>query len=106
MSWILIVGSFLGTIAVSVYAQGFPDGLIQGMALGGFLAFLGWFRIRKSFAETERARSRLENNFKCKVCGNKLSYHRIPKKLGQLLWGGLTCKNCGAEYDVSLDQLM
>ena len=106
LAWILIVGSFLGTIAVSVYAKGFPDGLIQGIALGGCLAFLGWLRFRKSFGETERARSRLENNSNCKVCGNKLSYHRMPKKLGQLLLGGLTCKNCGAEYDVSLDQLM
>jgi hypothetical protein len=106
IAWILIVGFFFGITAASIYAKGFPDGLVQGLLLGGFVAFLGWFRFRKSFAATERARSRLENNSKCERCGNRLSYHRMPKNSGQLLFGGLTCKNCGAEYDVSLAQLL
>ncbi|HLO13894.1 MAG TPA: hypothetical protein VK206_03630 [Anaerolineales bacterium] len=106
VSRIVIIGGFLGIVFASVYANGFPKGLVEGIAIGGLLAFIGWLRFRKSFADTERARSRLENNSKCKVCGNKLSYHRVPKKLGQLLLGRMTCKNCGAEYDISLGQLM
>jgi hypothetical protein len=106
LSWILILGAFFGITAAAVYTNGFPEGLIGGMALGGFVAFLFWLRFRNSFTETERARSRLENNSKCKVCGNKLSYHRMPKNPGQFFLGGLTCRNCGAEYDVSLGQLM
>ena len=106
VSRIVIIGGFLVIVFASVYANGFPKGLVEGIAIGGLFAFIGWLRFRKSLAETERARSRLENNSKCKVCGNKLSYHRMPKKPGQFLLGGMTCKNCGAEYDVSLGQLI
>lgn len=37
----------------------------------------------------------------CSKCGYDLPQIRKPKNLRQVLWGGWTCPNCGAELDKS-----
>ncbi len=97
---------FLIIAVIIISADGFTADSVTAIAVFGFIVFIGWLRLSRSFAETERARSRLEENSRCEKCGKKLSYHRMPKNFGQLLLGGLTCKNCGAEFNVSIDRFM
>ena len=101
---------FIGFVVRGVYTSGFPEGLIGGAAIGGLFSFISWLRFRKSSIETTRAREQLKGKLSkgkcsaCEVCGSKkLTYHRTPKNIGQLLLGGLTCENCGAEISVPFD---
>ncbi len=93
-------------IILLVASEGFTVGLLKGLLLLGFLAALTWFRMKKSWVDTAMARSSFDSKLtrkrysKCNVCGKKMSYHRMPKNFNQLFFGGLTCKNCGAEIDI------
>jgi hypothetical protein len=97
---------FIGVAIAMILWQGFTQQAFENLGVLAFIFLIGWLRFSKSIAETSAARSGLEENSTCEICGQKLSYHRMPKNVGQLLLGGLTCKNCGAEFDVSLDRLM
>jgi predicted membrane channel-forming protein YqfA (hemolysin III family) len=103
--WILVIGSFLLIVGVVIYVKGFPKGLVEGIAYGGFFSLLFWSGMEKKFADTARARAWLTANSPatCTSCGTKLSYHRVPKNLSQLLLGGWTCPNCGAESAAHID---
>ena len=35
----------------------------------------------------------------CPCCGEPAPMVRAPKNLRQVMWGGMTCDNCGLEYD-------
>lgn len=35
----------------------------------------------------------------CPCCGERLPFVRVPDSLGQLLFGGWTCRSCGAGVD-------
>jgi hypothetical protein len=35
----------------------------------------------------------------CPRCGKKVSFIRVPKSVGQFVWGGYTCSACGCEID-------
>ena len=112
MAWIVTVGGFLGIVAVNLYIDGFPKGLILGLPMGGGFALLAWIRFQKNFADTEKARIwlramsiHLKRSYNCKRCGAKLPYQRTPRNFRQLMWGGWTCSNCGAELDSSGNEL-
>ena len=99
----------VATIGLIVSA-GFTLDLIKGLGLLGFLGLIGWFRLKKSSADTVMAGASFDSKLtqkrysKCNVCGKKMSYHRMPKNFNQLFFGGLTCKNCGAEFDIPFDE--
>jgi hypothetical protein len=103
---------FLGIAVAIISWQGFTQQAFEniGFIAIGFLVM--WLRLSKSIADTARARNWLEDRLRqskysnCEVCGKKLSYHRTPKNASQLLLGGLTCENCGAEFDVPFDVFM
>ena len=99
----------IATIAMLIW-QGFSLQAFQGIGLVAFMLFLMWFRFSKSIADTARARGQLKSRLSqgkhstCSICGSKkLTYHRMPKNVSQLLLGGLTCENCGAEINVPFD---
>jgi hypothetical protein len=97
---------FLGVASAIITDQGFTQQAFGNIAIIAFVFFSMWLSFSKRIADTVRAQHQLEDRLsqsvhsKCKVCGKKLSYHRRPKKASQLLLGGLTCENCGAEFDV------
>jgi hypothetical protein len=103
---------FLG-IAIAMLAwQGFTQEAFGNIGLSALVLFLVWLRFSKSIADTARAREQLKVNLSrgrhsaCEVCGiKKLTYHRKPKNMSQLLIGGFTCEKCGTELDVTLDML-
>lgn len=104
---------FLGLAAAFIGWQGFTQQAFENIANLAFIFFVMWFRFSKSIADTARARDQLKNKLSqekystCKVCSSKkLTYHRKPKNVSQLFLGGLTCENCGAELDVSLNIFM
>ena len=93
-----------------VVSEGFTVGLIKGLLLFGFLAALTWFGVKKSWADMAMAGASFDSKLtqkrysRCGMCGKKMSYHRMPKNFNQLFFGGLTCKNCGAEFDIPFDE--
>jgi len=105
IKWIPIMGGFLLIVTGSVCANGFPEGLLLGIIAGGLIALLGWVRLRTTIARSEEAGAWLaaRSSTVCKRCGTTLVYHRWPIYFSQLLWGGWTCPNCGAESDVEMD---
>ena len=103
---------FFGIAVAIIIWQGFTQQAFENIGVVALILFIGWVRFSKSIAETARVRGEFvdrlsqKKRHKCKVCGQKLSYHRVPKKLSQLLLGGLTCENCGAEYNVPSNLFM
>jgi hypothetical protein len=101
--------NLLGIAIAIVIWQGFTQQAFEFVGILALALFITWARFSKSIADTTRARNFLENNLSrknydtCKICGKKLSFHRKPKNLSQLLSGGLTCENCGAEFNVPFD---
>ncbi len=85
------------------------ENLLANILIMGFVLTIVWLRINKSFTDYSRAREQLLNRLNnkrytiCKVCGSQLLYHRKPKNVSQLMLGGLTCQNCGAESNIPLD---
>jgi hypothetical protein len=104
--------TFLGIAVTMIVWQGFTQQALEniGFIALGLLAI--WLRFSKNMADAARARSWLEDKLSqskystCEVCGKKMSYHRTPKNPSQLLFGGLTCENCGAEFDVPFGAFM
>ena len=101
---------FLGVAIAMILWQGFTRQTIENIGGAAFILFIMWLRFSKSTADTARASEQLKDKLSqgrystCNVCGSKkLTYHRAPKNIGQLLLGGLTCENCGAEIDVPLN---
>ncbi len=78
----------------------------------GLLSLLGWFNVTRKLANTIMARASFDSKLtqkrysRCNVCGKRLSHHKMPKNLNQLFFGGLTCKNCGAEFDIPFDEFI
>jgi hypothetical protein len=109
LSRILIVGSFVGIVIVFICVDSSLKGLVEGIAAGGFIAFVIWIRFKMKSVSDERVLSQVKGRLSrsdisiCKKCGTKLTYHRTPKNFNQLLFGGLSCPNCGAEVDVPFD---
>jgi hypothetical protein len=108
LSWITIVGGFIAIVAAGVYWQGFPEGLIGGLIMGTVFAVLVWWRFKKAYEDAQKAQAwriarsrRIKHPIVCARCGWKLPYVRIPRSFRQLIWGGWTCSNCGAELDYS-----
>ncbi len=99
---------FLGGAAFIVTTSD-RENLVVNILIWGLVLTIGWLRINKSFTDTSRAREQLLNRLNnksytiCKVCGSQLLYHQKPKKVSQLMLGGLTCQNCGAESNIPLD---
>ena len=100
---------FLGIAVAMISWQGLTQETFKNIAVIGFVLLVMWLRLAKSIADTARARGQVETRLvqskysTCEVCGKKLSYHRAPKNLSQILFGGLSCENCGAEYAVPFD---
>ena len=100
---------FLGLAVTMIGWQGLTQETLKNIGVMGLILLVMWLRFAKSIADTARARGQLEGRLArseysiCEVCGKKLSYHRTPKKLSQILFGGLSCENCGAEYAVPFD---
>lgn len=55
MTW----GSFLLIVVTATVIQGFPNGFILGVILGGVLSLLMWWSFRKRYHEAVRAREKL-----------------------------------------------
>ena len=90
--------------------QGFTQQAVDSIVAAAFILTIGWLRISKSVADTAWARGQLKDRLSrgkyaaCSKCGSqKLTYHRMPKNVRQLILGGLTCENCGAEVNIPLD---
>ena len=100
---------FLGLAVAMISWQGLTQETFKNIGVIGFVLLVMWLRVAKSIADTARARGQLEGRLAqskystCEVCGKKLSYHRVPKNLSQVLFGGLSCENCGAEYAVPFE---
>ena len=100
-----------GAIGIFI-VHGFTMESVIGLVVAGFVTLFGWFRMKNSFADTAMARASFDRKLtqkrysRCNVCGKKLSYHRMPKNFNQLFFGGLTCKNCGAEFDIPYDEFV
>jgi hypothetical protein len=99
--------------ALIINMWGITEHTGENILFTGFAFLVIWLRINKSFADTASAREQLKDRLSqgkystFEVCGSKkITYHRTPKNIGQLLLGGLTCENCGAEIDVPLDVFM
>ncbi|MDA0246086.1 MAG: hypothetical protein OT477_21965 [Chloroflexi bacterium] len=105
--FLFIVGS-LGIIRVN----GLTIESIMGIGAVGLTVLLGWFVSIRKFAYLLTSRNLVYSKLaqkmlsNCNVCGQELSYHRMPKNLNQLFFGGLTCKNCGAEFDIPFNKFM
>ena len=100
---------FFGIAIAIVIWQGFTQQAFEFVGILALALFITWARFSKSIADTTRARSFLEKNLSrknydtCKICGKKLPFHRKPKNLSQLLSGGLTGENYGAEFNIPFD---
>ena len=101
---------FFGIAITTIIVQGFTELAFKNIGFFAVALFVGWVRLSKSTADTARAREQLKDRLSqgkyssCKVCGSKkLTYHRTPKSVSQLLLGGLTCDNCGVEINVPFD---
>ena len=103
---------FFVVVIITIITEGFTGNSIQTIGMFGFILLIIWLRLSKNISDTAKARNWLEEKLrnkkysKCQTCGKKMIYHRMPKRLGQLLLGGLTCENCGTEIDVPLDVFM
>jgi len=104
---------FLGIATAMIIWQGFTQQAFENIGVVAFVLFIVWARFSKSIADTARARGQLKDRLSegkyltCGVCGSKkFTYHRMPKNVSQLLLGGLTCDNCGAEINVPISLLL
>jgi hypothetical protein len=61
------------------------------LSVGCFLVIVGTLRKNKWGVNTAR--------LTCPQCGNAPGHLRLPKTVGQFLWGGVTCNRCGIEVD-------
>jgi len=106
---IILIAIFIGISIIFIIDEDLTQTSIDNIIILGVVLLAIWLRFNKTIADTARSRAWLlenldqKNKATCAICGNKLSYHRKPKNINQLLWGGLTCQNCGAEIDVDLD---
>lgn len=57
--WVMILGSFLGIVIISTYAQGFPEGFLLGLLMGTIVAGFVWWRLSTSIKRAEAAREEL-----------------------------------------------
>ena len=112
LSIVLFSVIFFGVAVAMIVWLGLTQQAFQNIGLIAFALFVFWLRSAKVIADTAKARGQLQDRLShgkystCEVCGSKkLTYHRTPKNSGQLLLGGLTCDNCGAEINVPLDVL-
>ncbi len=55
----IIWGGFILIVIVSIYTQGFPEGLVGGLIVGAIVAFVGWLRLSNSDQSTAEAREKL-----------------------------------------------
>jgi hypothetical protein len=100
-------------IAIAMVVKHFTQQAFANIGVIAFVLFVIWLRFSKSIGDTARARGQLKDRLSqgkystCGICGSKnLTYHRTPKNVSQLLLGGLTCENCGAEINVPLELFM
>jgi hypothetical protein len=112
LSIALFSAIFFGVAVAMIIWLGFTQQAFETIGLMAFALLVFWLRSAKSIADTARARGQLKDKLShgkystCEVCGSKkLTYHKTPKNPGQLLLGGLTCDNCGAEINIPLDVL-
>ncbi len=105
-SKIFIAITFLGFVVLEIWKNGFQNGLIEGVGLGGLFSLFVWLRLKKSPRSQEEIKKILQpwldryNHVSlCEKCGTELPRHRRPENIHQLLWGGWTCPSCGAELD-------
>jgi hypothetical protein len=113
LSMVVFSVIFFGIAVAMVVWQGFTQQTFENIGVIAVVLFVMWLRFSKSIAETAIARGQLKDRLSqgkystCGVCGSKkLTYHRTPKNASQLLLGGLTCENCGAEINVPFDIFM
>jgi hypothetical protein len=104
---------FSGVAIVMIIWQGFTQQAFENIGFVALGLFVMWLRFSKNIADTARARGQVQDGISqgkystCDVCGSKkLTYHRMPKNVSQLLLGGLTCENCGTEINVPFDVFM
>jgi ABC-type multidrug transport system fused ATPase/permease subunit len=108
-SKLVFIVIFLGVSATLIILQGLTQQSLENIAGIGFGLLIGWLRLNDSFNIRSQSPTWLESKLsqgkysKCEICGKELSYHSRPKNLRQILFGGLTCENCGEEYDIPFD---
>jgi len=90
-------GSIIIT-TISIVNFGFPKGFYMGVLFS--IPYIGivWYRFHLVLLY-EKKSALLKSSILCGKCGVELPYYKNPKNLNQLLHGGWTCLNCGAELD-------
>jgi hypothetical protein len=98
-------------IAVTIF-EGFNENWLNTILITGCILYVVWLRLSNSFADTAKAVAWSAEKFNqekystCRICGKKMTYHRMPRNFNQLLFGGLSCENCGAESNISINAFM
>lgn len=100
---------FVGIVIAIINTQGFTQQSFGDIGGIGFIMPIVWVGLSKSILMTTGGHDLLEDrlsfeeNSTCEACGKKLSYHKAPKNVKQILLGGLTCENCGAEFNIPVN---
>jgi|GEM_PF-5953009 len=109
LSIIVLSVILIGLSIIMVSIQGFTQKSLQDIGIFSFLIIIGWHGLSFVTLNTTEGRDWLEDKMNqkehstCKVCGKKMSYHKIPRNMSQILLGGLTCNNCGNESNIPLN---
>lgn len=106
ISYVLVIGGFLLLASPLPNQKDTFESLISRWLVAGFVAFLGWLRLKKATDEAANAWdsmpslfNRTKTTYHCPQCGLPRPQRRFPKSVHQFLWGGWTCEQCGCEVD-------
>lgn len=94
-AWVFPMAAFFGGFMLTTKGAGGPYTLafdlsciVVGLAGTVFLFNLG-----------TDPKAKGKSGLSCEVCGKKPPAIRKPANFKQMLWGGWTCKGCGADLD-------
>jgi hypothetical protein len=76
----------------ALLANTFWDSVIQGAIIGGIVGGIGGGVAALVYVLAK-------GRAKCSECGEPMPRVRKPANRQQMLWGGWTCPECGAELD-------